>query len=345
MPLKLKRYKSRGSNWYLRGTVRGQVVFETTGTDNAKAAEAIRIKREAALLERSVFGRGATLTFLEAAVDYLDDGGEPQFLGTLDEETGEWNGLIGRFARTPIDRIDQAEIDLAARELYPSAKPATRKRQVHVPVSAVLKHSGRDFRIRHPKVKRAELKFSTPTRLEKLLPACSEDLRRAILFLVYEGPRVSELLRIDWERDMGLARRTATLRRTKNGEPRTVYLAGPVLEALSEIPVAERTGRVFKRWKTRHSLNQALERACARAGVEYLPSHQQGRHTCASWLRIYAGRDLRGLMEDLGWKDIHSTLPYMHLVPGETQAAIDKLPEVSSTPKSVASATRKRTSS
>jgi hypothetical protein len=48
----------------------------------------------------------------------------------------------------------------------------------------------------------------------------------------------------------------------------------------------------------------------------------------ATWLRRYAGRDLRGLMEDGGWKSINSVVRYAHVVPGETATAVKKLPSV-----------------
>jgi integrase len=96
---------------------------------------------------------------------------------------------------------------------------------------------------------------------------------------------------------------------------------------LSTTPRASRHGQVFA-WKDRQSVNRALKRAATRAGVEYLSTHQQGRHTFAAGLRIHAKRDLRGLMEDGGWKSIQSVMRYMHLVPGESARAIDQLPLV-----------------
>ena len=69
MPLQL--VKRKGSNhWYVRGTVRKQPVFESTGTDDKKAAEEIRIKREARLLTDSIHGKDSSVTFFEAAVSY-----------------------------------------------------------------------------------------------------------------------------------------------------------------------------------------------------------------------------------------------------------------------------------
>lgn len=68
--------------------------------------------------------------------------------------------------------------------------------------------------------------------------------------------------------------------------------------------------------------------ACKRAGLPYLTPHQLGRHTYAIWLRRYAQRDLRGIMEDGGWKSINSVIRYTHVVAGETAKAVDKLPRV-----------------
>jgi hypothetical protein len=62
--------------------------------------------------------------------------------------------------------------------------------------------------------------------------------------------------------------------------------------------------------------------------VPYLSVHKLGRHTYATWLRRYAGRDLRGLMEDGGWKSINSVVRYAHVVPGETAEAVERLPSV-----------------
>ena len=84
---------------------------------------------------------------------------------------------------------------------------------------------------------------------------------------------------------------------------------------------------MFK-WHARHAVYGPLKRACKRAGVEYLPPHQQGRHTFASWLRIYSKRDLRGLMADGGWDSVQSVMRYAHLEIGETAQAVDRLPNV-----------------
>ena len=134
MSLRLTR-RNGSDHWYIRGTVRGQSVFETTGTDDKEAADAIRIGREARLLKDSVYGRQASVTFAEAAVSYLSAGGSPRFLG--EEIDGKWTGLIGFFYSKTLHSIGQNELDEAATKLYPNTAPDTRNRQAYTPFIAV----------------------------------------------------------------------------------------------------------------------------------------------------------------------------------------------------------------
>lgn len=332
MPLKLKRYPKRSEHWYVRGTVRGQAVFETTGTDDRAAAEAFRIKRENELLDRSVFGAGATITFLQAAISYLEAGGERRFLGTKDLETGKWSLLVGHFGNKPVASIGQPEADAAAAKLYPNAGNATRKRHVYVPLCAVLNHAADKWelrlkRIKHPQVKSTPVEWAPPENVRKLLAVCSPQMRRFVMVIVYTGARLSEALRLNWDTDVDLDRRMLTLGRTKNGDPRTVHIPEPLLAELSSVPKKERTGPLFH-WSDKCHVHKPLRTACKRAGVPYLSPHKLGRHTYATWLRRYANRDLRGLMEDGGWKSINSVVRYAHVVPGETAIAVEKLPSV-----------------
>lgn len=333
MPLKLTRRKG-SAHWYIRGTVRGQAVFETTGTADAKAAEAVRIRREGGLLERSIFGAAATVTFLEAANSYEEQGGESRFLGTLDPDTGKWTLLIGHFGATPIAQIGQVEADEAAAKLYPGTSAATRKRQVYVPLKSVLHHAAAKWkiavaRIASPRVRTKPPVWAPHAYVEKLLVACAPKLRLFVTVLVYTGARLEEVMRLDWDEDIDLNARLLTFGRTKNGEMRTAPIAGPLLEALASVPAQARHGRVFH-WKHKTSVYAPLKNACKRAGIPYFTTHQVGRHTCATWLRRYARRDLRGLMQDIGWKSINSAVRYAHVVPGESTAAFDLLPAVQS---------------
>lgn len=323
MPLTLTKRKG-SPNWYIRGSVRGEAVFETTGTSKAEAADAIRIKRENDLLDCSIFGPGATVTFLTAAVSYLDDGGEARFMGKLTDH----------FKSTPLSRVNQAAVDAAAKALFPAAGFATKKRHVYGPVCAVLNHAARKGwivapRLKHPKIAEPVTRWSTPERLTKLLPHCAPPLRRLVVLLTYTGARLSEALRVDWDQDVNLAHRTIILRRTKNGKMRPLHIPDPLLIELAGVSTECRHGRMFH-WSDKRHVHKPLRTACKNAGVDYLPPHQQGRHTYATWLRMYAGLDLKGIMEAGGWDNVQSVERYAHVAPGEAAKAADKLPDVHS---------------
>jgi len=106
MPLKLIRRPGR-PHWYMHGTVRGITVRESTGVADAKAAEAIRARREWEIIQRSVFGTEATATFVAAAVSYLEAGGERTYL----------KPIIARIGSMSLAKIDQDMIDKTARAL------------------------------------------------------------------------------------------------------------------------------------------------------------------------------------------------------------------------------------
>jgi len=137
MPLRLVKRKG-SDHWYMRGTVRGQRVFETTKTDDKKAAETILTKRHAQLLEESIHGRTATVTFAEAASSYLENGGSRRF------KNNEWTGLLGKFGTRKLHTITQSELDAAGNELYPGTSYKTRNRQCHAPFITVWNHAVRN---------------------------------------------------------------------------------------------------------------------------------------------------------------------------------------------------------
>ena len=181
MPLKLIK---RGSYWHLRGTVRGVPVRETTGCAERADAEEVRIKRESEIVERSIHGASATATFIEAAVMYLEAGGEARFV----------EPLTTFFGNAKLVRVDQAAIDRAAKALYPDTKPSTLNRQVYTPVGAILHFAAErglcDWRkIRRPKQPTGRVRWLRPEEAERLIEACSPHLRPLVVFMLYTGAR------------------------------------------------------------------------------------------------------------------------------------------------------------
>lgn len=340
MPLKLTRRQNTG-NWYLRGTVRGREVYESTGTDNKRAAEEIRIKRESELLKASIHGESVTYTFTDAALSYIETGGDGTHLGPL----------LKHFKGTALSDIGQDQIDRAARKLRPDCSPATWNRQIYTPVCAVLNHAARKQppwcgkpSIVRPKVPKGRVRWLTFEEAERLIEAAEPDrVRPLVIFLLGTGVRLSEALYLNWN-EVDLSRCHVTILgpedgdsnriRTKNNEARGIPLHPRVVAALANLP--HRTGAVFRRPrkgpKAKNPSREAVlmgepytDRKGAgggqiktlwatlikRAGIENFTPHDC-RHTWATW-HYMANRDVAKLMELGGWKSLEMVMRYTHV--------------------------------
>ena len=325
MSLKLIR-RHGGENWYIRGTVRGVAVDESTRTADRKIAETIRAQREWELLQSSVFGRKSVATFLEAVVGYMESGGERRYLGRL----------LDHFGAAPLAKIDQAAIDRAAKTLLPNAAPATINRQIHTPISAVLKHAAKRGLCDHRQIERpaqptGRVRWLTPAEADRLIVSCSPHLRPLVVFLFYTGARLSEALYLDW-RNVDLQRRQVQFIDTKNGEARGVPLHDRVVAVLAKL--ARRDGAVFRRPdglpynhkadRSGGQIKTAFRGACRRANITNFSPHDC-RHTWATW-HYAANRDLIALMELGGWKSEKMVLRYAHVNVEHLAGSIAALP-------------------
>ena len=106
---------------------------------------------------------------------------------------------------------------------------------------------------------------------------------------------------------------------TKNGEPATVVITSEVAELIAKLET--RHGRVFG-YVHRSSLYNTLRRACKKAGVEYLGTHQPGRHSFATSLSE-AGWGTKAIAEAGGWKSTRLVAEtYEHPVDAQEKAAM-----------------------
>jgi integrase len=331
MPIKLVM-RPKSPNWIMRGTLRGIRVEESTRVGDRKVAEEIRARREAEILAQSIYGRSATATFAEAAVSYLEAGGNKRFL----------EGVIKHFGITPLAKIDQDAIDRGARKLYPKASGPTQNRQFYTPTSAVLMHAAQrglcpPLILKRPAPSPLRINWITLPEADRLIEACSDHLRPLITFLLYTGARVGEALWLNW-RYVDLTRGHVTFPKTKNGEARGVPLHPRVVSALANLP--HREGEVFRRPDGRpyerpdpandsdHSagtrIKTAFKGACRRAGLSGFRVHDC-RHTWATW-HYAENRDLTCLQKLGGWKTAAMVLRYAHANVDEHRASIDRLP-------------------
>lgn len=314
MSLRLKR---RGKIWHVEGSLGGERYRESTGTSSRAHAEAFRVKREREILDGTYLGEGRATIFATAALVYLEKGGEGRFL----------DPILARFGSSRLADITPAQVSAFARERYGHLAPATVKRNLYTPLNAVMRAAhkaqlGPLYRFDPPKVKRAPVAYADDRWLEQFFANAGFRIAATVLFMTLTGARVSEACRLA-PADIDLARGEAILRLTKNGKSRRVPLA-PVLvtalqraldELVKEIDGAPRLFGYADRW----SVNQAIERACRRAGIAVMSSHKVGRHAFAARL-LAQGKSLKLVQEAGGWAQIQVVSEsYGHL----EQQAID----------------------
>lgn len=319
MPLELKAPREgKSPNYTIRGTYLGVSVDRTSGTpDKATARRVVKaIERD---IERGRFGEKAGPTFARAALNYLDANGEDRFIARLNDHFGDM----------PLSGIGQAEIDEAAAALYPNASAATRNRQVYTPMSAVLKRADVQILIKRPVGSggKRRLQWLWPEEFAKLVTEArrvDDELAVFLVFLTYTGLRLSEGLDIE-ARDMRLAESFVYLPTSKTEEPRAIFLPPVVVDALRSHPRGlDRVGRVFRFTKGQR-LYQALAKAAIPAGVPWLRFHGLC-HTYATWMRRYAGLDIRGLVGTGRWADEKSAARYAHVISSEEAKKAALLP-------------------
>lgn len=324
MPIKLiSPRKGFTPYYYGRGTYLGEFVNRSTKCVRPALARKV-IKEWEDQIERGRFSAKAGPTFLSAATAYKKSGGDER---PLDK-------LIDHFFETPLSEIDQVAVDAAALKLFPEHSAATRNREVYTPVSAVLKHAGIDFQLRRPKGSRGrELTgWLWPEQAQALIGAAYKkdaEFGLLCLFLLLTGLRLSEGARHFTCDRLRLSESYAFIPRTKNGEPRPVFLPPDLVAALANHPrgLDRGTEPVF-RFHKGGRLYDMLEEAATAAGVA-LPERQAFhifRHTYGTWMRRYGGLDTRGLVGTGAWRSEQSASRYAHTVVSEDAQKAALLP-------------------
>ncbi len=333
MPLRLQApRKGYTPNWTIRGSYLGVKVYKSCGTHRRSVAEA-ELKRIEGAIERREYpapeaapGGDQPLSFLDAALAYMEAGKRPRYVAHL----------IKHFGETPAAEIDQAAIDAAAIALHPNVTPGARNAAVYTPVSAILRHAGIDFKMKRPKGAKGRVvtDWLTPEDAGAIIAAAQAfdpELSLLLRFLLYTGVRLGEALKLTWD-DLQLAEGAAWTRRLKGGAASDVMLRVDLRDSLAAhkevtAPVRRRVFRFHQGGWLKHLLTRAK---LAALGLPCPDRRPQGwrappykwtwvnfhtfRHTWATWMRRYAGADVEGLVATGNWQDRRSAARYAHAV-------------------------------
>lgn len=339
---------------YVRGTVRGQTVFESTETADPQKAEGYRIKRESELWDRAVHGTRATITFTEAVVSYLE--AHPPTFSTKRAV----NKLLEHFRHTGLDKIDQVALDGAYRKLLgKDVGGATKTRHVLTPLRAILEHSARRGWCNRPVFEKPNIaetrtEYRTPAQVDALIENAAPHARPLFTFLAGCGTRPSEAFELDWEYvDLRGAQCSVG---QKQGNARYIDMPPRVIAALAALP--HREGSVFRssspsydkdgnikklgdpyrtgETETGNASGQAKRVFATSARLAGWPGEWRVwtpkgsktekqewvsriplyalRHSWASW-HYCVNKDLLGLQIDGGWKTIEMVTHYAKKMP------------------------------
>ncbi len=332
---------------YLRGTVKGIRVHESTKTSNRARAEGIRIQRESEIWNSGEAGGRKGNTFSDAVISYLEF--EPRSASTKTYITR----LHGVFGQTELAKITQAAADEACKKiLRPGAAAATKIRAVYAPLSAVLTHAAHRGMCNvplfsKPRVKASKRAFLTPAQVSALVQAAPAYAQPLFIFLFGTGCRLSEALELDWSKvDLRGARATVW---QKQGNERRIDLPPCVVAALAALE--HRDGAVF-RWsrmakkggstvvgayrdKSRERggrISAVWANSCRRAGLpgevrtwrtkagqvmeSFSPvaTPHTARHTWASW-HYALHKNTLALKADGGWSTVSMVEKYAKVMP------------------------------
>lgn len=280
----------------------GKRIRRSLKTQDPRRAEAQRAALEASLWRAEVYGEASVITFEQAALAYVEDGGDSRFIVKVSE------ALSGTLIKDVTPRI----VRDAARTAYPDASNATINRQGITPIRAVVNYAHDQgwcapIRVKGLPVKKPKRKAVGDDYMNALRPHLPINLYALMLFLYTTGRRVGEAVDLTWD-NVDLEAGKAYILRTKNGEAATAALVPELRGILAEVGTTE---RVFG-YTDRRNIYGSLKRACKRAGVEYLGTHQVGRHSFATQLE-QEGWSAKRIADAGGWRSTRMvTETYTH---------------------------------
>jgi integrase len=186
--------------------------------------------------------------------------------------------------------------------------------------------------VKKPKEANGRVRFLSDDERVKLLQACklrkNKHLYLIVLLAVSTGARKGEIMNLTWD-DVSFDHSRIILRDTKNGETRSVPLAGVAFDLMRVHSDAKRTDTslVFPRAGIKGdkpmSIREAWLAAVAESGVADFRFHDL-RHTAASYLAMN-GASLAEIAEVLGHKTLQMVKRYAHLSESHTLGVVERM--------------------
>lgn len=306
----LKLIKRKTDYWYIRGTISGKRVDESTGcklkTDAEKYYEdafpAIRRRIEGEVIR----------TYGAAAEKYILD----------HRSISKWEALVHRRIQDELrddnlKTINQATINRVASALYKNCKASTRNRWVVRPISAVMHYAEnlgycgwvrfKKFREEKPKTRAVSRDIAIQIIAEAGKQEDRPKIKYALcLWMFKHGNRISEILSVKGPQ-IHAKELTFELYISKSKRWKNFSLDTEVLKALKKAyPEGFPEDGLFP-WKTRWGVYKWLLPMCRGIGITFSP--HMARHSIGTWFAAQ-GESVRTTMERLGHDDMASSMRY-----------------------------------
>lgn len=312
----------RGTTYWCKWKIDGQVIRETTRTSDPEAAQEFHDLRRAELWRKTKLGEVPTKTWGEAALAWATE--HAQFKKSYSTDYIRLAWLAPKLGHHLLNDISTDVIlDVRNDVIEMGRAQATANRYIAV-VSAVLNYAheknwvGAMPKIPHFKESKGRFLWITREQAQILLSELPPHLSDMAAFVLGTGLRRANVTGLEWI-DVDLIRGVAWAwpDQTKQGKPLGVPLNAEMITLLGRRRGAQ--GGTEARWVFTyegapifHTTTAAWHKACARAGVQDGFTFHDLRHTWASW-HVMGGTSLRDLMELGGWASLAMVQRYAHL--------------------------------
>ncbi len=323
-------YRQKKSTvFWLSKTINGKQYYKSSGTSSKMEAKAIYENWVAELKEQIRTGKPVVkqapfnqISFSELLNKYLEfTAGRLKSHDRLKSFTNTLNKYFSKKSLTDFTVLDveNMQSDIIKRDLsvsYANRLTAVLKRMFKKALEWDLIDDGVYKRIRAVKLLKGEIKrlrYLSEEETERLINACSKEIRPIVITALNTGMRKSEIFNLTWDR-VDLKNRIILLDKTKNGDRREIPINQTLLNVLSSIVRNIKTDYVFynpETLKPYYDIKKGFQAALKRAHIMDFHFHDL-RHTFASRL-VMAGADLATIQKLLGHKTINMTLRYAHL--------------------------------
>jgi integrase len=280
MPFKLvEPGKRKGNKFYLiLGMEAGRQYEVSTRTADKKLAQ-----RRLVELREKLAGApkaGARLRFSQAAELYR------AWRPPSKTESKRVDKVVGALGRDFVADIQHARLVEIDNQLFPHHAAATKNREVLRPAAGILHYAADNgyrgwLRVKLFEEPRPPTRAARPAAIEKLINAVEGRRQLFLIWIYYQGTRITQTLRVTWEEGIDLEAGVFRIRNAKGNRWEEFPLQREVLERLEAIPESERTGRLFS-WGDKSNVYRWLRPLVRELKITFTP--HMARHTLGTAL-------------------------------------------------------------